>query len=166
MIKAEEHEPGGIRTHDLLIRSQTLYPAELRAHDVRDAGKNEPGGIRTHDLLIRSQTLYPAELRAHMLHQNRISAVLFLTALIFYHDPSDLSSQFFIFLYFQQKIFRSRSTSRRNCLRIDAEQPDFTCERLGILHRADKVRRVHLPLKVRRKEILERCFRHRAAFNA
>ena len=26
------HEPGGIRTHDLLIRSQTLYPAELRAH--------------------------------------------------------------------------------------------------------------------------------------
>ncbi len=58
-------EPGGIRTHDLLIRSQTLYPAELRAHDVRDAEKNEPGGIRTHDLLIRSQTLYPAELRAH-----------------------------------------------------------------------------------------------------
>ena len=26
------NEPGGIRTHDLLIRSQTLYPAELRAH--------------------------------------------------------------------------------------------------------------------------------------
>ncbi len=26
--------PGGIRTHDLLIRSQTLYPAELRAHAV------------------------------------------------------------------------------------------------------------------------------------
>ena len=25
-------EPGGIRTHDLLIRSQTLYPAELGAH--------------------------------------------------------------------------------------------------------------------------------------
>jgi hypothetical protein len=24
--------PGGIRTPDLLIRSQTLYPAELRAH--------------------------------------------------------------------------------------------------------------------------------------
>ena len=24
--------PWGIRTHDLLIRSQTLYPAELRAH--------------------------------------------------------------------------------------------------------------------------------------
>ena len=23
--------PGGIRTHDLLVRSQTLYPAELRA---------------------------------------------------------------------------------------------------------------------------------------
>ena len=28
-------EPGGIRTHDLLIRSQTLYPAELRAHMLR-----------------------------------------------------------------------------------------------------------------------------------
>ena len=26
-------EPGGIRTHDLLIRSQTLYPAELRAEN-------------------------------------------------------------------------------------------------------------------------------------
>ena len=25
---------GGIRTRDLLIRSQTLYPAELRAHDL------------------------------------------------------------------------------------------------------------------------------------
>jgi hypothetical protein len=24
--------PGVIRTHDLLVRSQTLYPAELRAH--------------------------------------------------------------------------------------------------------------------------------------
>ena len=26
--------PGGIRTRDLLIRSQTLYPTELRAHFV------------------------------------------------------------------------------------------------------------------------------------
>ena len=25
---------GGIRTPDLLVRSQTLYPAELRAHDI------------------------------------------------------------------------------------------------------------------------------------
>ena len=24
--------PGGIRTPDLLVRSQTLYPAELRSH--------------------------------------------------------------------------------------------------------------------------------------
>ena len=30
-------EPGGIRTHDLLIRSQTLYPAELRAHMLFDS---------------------------------------------------------------------------------------------------------------------------------
>ena len=27
-----ENMPGRIRTSDLLIRSQTLYPAELRAH--------------------------------------------------------------------------------------------------------------------------------------
>ena len=26
--------PGVIRTRDLLIRSQTLYPAELRSHDL------------------------------------------------------------------------------------------------------------------------------------
>lgn len=24
-------EPGGVRTHDLLLRRETLYPAELRA---------------------------------------------------------------------------------------------------------------------------------------
>lgn len=27
-----KYTPGGIRTPDLLVRSQTLYPAELRAH--------------------------------------------------------------------------------------------------------------------------------------
>ena len=27
--------PGGIRTHDLLLRRQTLYPAELRVHAYR-----------------------------------------------------------------------------------------------------------------------------------
>jgi hypothetical protein len=27
--------PGGIRTPDLLVRSQTLYPAELRAHSLK-----------------------------------------------------------------------------------------------------------------------------------
>src|ERR1700676_4441839 len=27
--------PGGIRTPDLLVRSQTLYPAELRAHSFK-----------------------------------------------------------------------------------------------------------------------------------
>ncbi|CCQ93955.1 conserved hypothetical protein [[Clostridium] ultunense Esp] len=32
--------PGGIRTPDLLIRSQTLYPAELRAHEVFELGKS------------------------------------------------------------------------------------------------------------------------------
>ena len=33
-------EPGGIRTHDLLIRSQTLYPAELRAHMFQGVPQN------------------------------------------------------------------------------------------------------------------------------
>ena len=32
-------EPGGIRTHDLLIRSQTLYPAELRALTLSASGQ-------------------------------------------------------------------------------------------------------------------------------
>lgn len=27
-------EPGGVRTHDLLLRRETLYPAELRAHNL------------------------------------------------------------------------------------------------------------------------------------
>jgi hypothetical protein len=31
----ESGAPGEIRTPDLLVRSQTLYPAELRAHNVR-----------------------------------------------------------------------------------------------------------------------------------
>lgn len=34
-------EPGGIRTHDLLIRSQTLYPAELRAHMLHLVSSNQ-----------------------------------------------------------------------------------------------------------------------------
>ncbi len=38
--------PGGIRTPDLLIRSQTLYPAELLAHDGGEQG------IRTLDTLL------------------------------------------------------------------------------------------------------------------
>ena len=28
-----QNTPGGIRTPDLLVRSQALYPAELRAHN-------------------------------------------------------------------------------------------------------------------------------------
>jgi hypothetical protein len=32
--KMENGAPGEIRTPDLLVRSQTLYPAELRAHRV------------------------------------------------------------------------------------------------------------------------------------
>jgi hypothetical protein len=30
--KGEDGAPGAIRTPDLLVRSQLLYPAELRAH--------------------------------------------------------------------------------------------------------------------------------------
>ena len=53
--------PGEIRTPDPLVRSQVLYPAELRAQiDLNGA----PEEIRTPDPLVRSQVLYPAELRA------------------------------------------------------------------------------------------------------
>ena len=38
--------PGRIRTSDLLVRSQTLYPTELRAHSFFDGGER---GIRTLD---------------------------------------------------------------------------------------------------------------------
>ena len=87
----ESGAPGRIRTSDPLIRSQILYPAELRAHN-KSAGTSilfkfktslslklaefktsqsrfqngAPGRIRTSDPLIRSQILYPAELRAHI----------------------------------------------------------------------------------------------------
>ena len=40
--------PEGIRTPDLLVRSQTLYPAELRAHDLTGQLNNKmvaPAGI-------------------------------------------------------------------------------------------------------------------------
>ena len=53
--------PEEIRTPDHLVRSQVLYPAELRAQiDLIGA----PEEIRTPDPLVRSQVLYPAELRA------------------------------------------------------------------------------------------------------
>ena len=32
ILRFASNVPGGIRTRDLLVRSQTLYPAELRAH--------------------------------------------------------------------------------------------------------------------------------------
>ena len=44
-----------------LVRSQVLYPAELRAQ-TQEIGA--PEEIRTPDPLVRSQVLYPAELRA------------------------------------------------------------------------------------------------------
>ncbi len=52
----------GIRTPDLLVRSQTLYPAELRAHDqLPVSSKNKYGGSsgnRTSDTRIFSPLLY------------------------------------------------------------------------------------------------------------
>ncbi len=68
--------PGEIRTPDRLVRSQVLYPTELRARGTQsnftafpaaDAGNlssGAPGEIRTPDRLVRSQVLYPTELRA------------------------------------------------------------------------------------------------------
>ncbi len=72
---------GRIRTSDRLVRSQVLYPAELRARSilytqecpllgsVTSVNKQHrlmygaSGRIRTSDRLVRSQVLYPAELR-------------------------------------------------------------------------------------------------------
>jgi hypothetical protein len=34
--------PGEIRTPDLLVRSQTLYPTELRAREVKSCGEERP----------------------------------------------------------------------------------------------------------------------------
>jgi hypothetical protein len=41
--------PGGARTHNLLIRSQALYPIELRAHD-RDILRRAGGVVKTDGL--------------------------------------------------------------------------------------------------------------------
>ena len=45
--------PGGIRTPNLLIRSQKLYPVELQAHDVFDLRRNG-------DQLNRGRRILPA----------------------------------------------------------------------------------------------------------
>ena len=60
--------PEEIRTPDPLVRSQVLYPAELRAHIPFEIGA--PEEIRTPDPLVRSQVLYPAELRARERYYN------------------------------------------------------------------------------------------------
>ncbi len=62
-----------IRTSDRLVRSQVLYPAELRTRSFRYRISSISGHyplisgaswrIRTSDRLVRSQVLYPAELR-------------------------------------------------------------------------------------------------------
>ena len=58
--------PEGIRTPDLLVRSQTLYPAELRAHNIERI-KQINGGSgqdRTADTEIFSLVLYRLSYRA------------------------------------------------------------------------------------------------------
>jgi Phage integrase family len=54
--------PGEIRTPDLLVRSQALYPTELRAHLSKIIGGGE-GGIRTLDGLLTHTPLAGARLR-------------------------------------------------------------------------------------------------------
>ena len=54
--------PGAIRTRDLLLRRQALYPAELRAL-VSAPLFHRGAGIRTRDLLLPKQARYQAALR-------------------------------------------------------------------------------------------------------
>ena len=57
--------PEGIRTPDLLVRSQTLYPAELRAHSSDLININGGSGQnRTADTRIFSPLLYRLSYRA------------------------------------------------------------------------------------------------------
>ena len=43
--------PGGTRTPDLLVRSQTLYPTELRAHSAGPLSLASSSAISTSDLV-------------------------------------------------------------------------------------------------------------------
>ena len=47
-------DPGEIRTHDTLIKSQLLYQLSYGIYRI----SSDPGEIRTHDTLIKSQLLY------------------------------------------------------------------------------------------------------------
>ena len=47
VVGALHGAPGEIRTHGLLIRSQALYPAELRAHVMAEEEGFEPSLERT-----------------------------------------------------------------------------------------------------------------------
>ena len=62
--------PGGIRTRDLLIRSQTLYPAELRAHMFF------PAPFRK--IACRIQALYHLITKLHTCQQSGEFFALFL----------------------------------------------------------------------------------------
>ena len=44
--------PDRSRTHNLLIRSQTLYPIELRAHINGAEGRNRTGTVITHRRIL------------------------------------------------------------------------------------------------------------------
>ena len=74
LYQIEPHLDGaleGIRTPDLLVRSQTLYPTELRAHDIQQTHSlnSKYGGSewnRTIDTRIFSPLLYRLSYEATM----------------------------------------------------------------------------------------------------
>ena len=69
----------GIRTPDLLVRSQTLYPTELRAHGIQTI-KYKNGGSewnRTIDTRIFSPLLYRLSYRATMAVSTGIGPAIF-----------------------------------------------------------------------------------------
>ena len=89
--------PGGIRTPDLLVRSQSLYPAELPAHTNKIYQLIQ---LLTKypqvDLVFRSQSLYPAELQAHYPLTIIIISQLFLIVNTFFRKRN--------ILYFLRKL--------------------------------------------------------------
>ena len=62
-----------IRTPDLLIRSQSLYPAELRARPVRDAHANKGFWRNQIGWIVPSPTVWLLE-RTDLLNEVRLTA--------------------------------------------------------------------------------------------
>jgi hypothetical protein len=84
MEQEKSGAPGGIRTPDLLVRSQTLYPAELRAHSfvivtqpiIFSANRASPS--RTRKSPTNSLSVCPAaETSCNRSRENRTASALF-----------------------------------------------------------------------------------------